>query len=136
VDEEFFFPQNVRTTYRLLHMGPRHLKRAATGAGVLLAGSALAVMKGLALPWAALGATVLGTAYGLTYCLPLYGDDQALLDLWAELQAHYRRQTVFPFRPTLQVVEVKPAHDMESLITNLEAAATRESERPGVALRR
>lgn len=93
MDEEFFFPQNVRTSYRLWILGPKHLKR--------LAGApALALLAGLPLlrisPFlAAVVAGLLGAAYAVTLCLPLLGDDQTLSDVGLELLRHRRRQNRF-----------------------------------------
>jgi hypothetical protein len=93
MDEEFFFPQNVRTSYRLWLLGPRHLKRLALAPVLaLLAGWAL---HGLSFLLAAIAAGLLASVYGAVCCLPLLSDEQTLADIGLEILRHRRHQTAF-----------------------------------------
>lgn len=90
MDEEFFFPQNVRTTYRLFMMGPTHLKRL-----VLAPVIAVLVIVGLHRFSLLLGVgagVLLAAIYAGACCVPLMGDDQTLLDVGLEIRRHGRAQ--------------------------------------------
>ena len=93
MDDEFFFPQNVRTSYRLWILGPRHLKRLAVAPVIALL-VALALFK-VSLFLAAVVAGLLATAYTVSFCLPLLADEQTLSDVGLEIQRHRRQQTEF-----------------------------------------
>jgi hypothetical protein len=93
MDEEFFFPQNVRTTYRLWLLGPRQLKRLAVAPVLaLLIGWAL---HGLSFLVAAIAAGLLASVYGAVFCLPLLSDEQTLSDIGLEVLRHRRTQSTF-----------------------------------------
>ena len=93
MDEEFFFPQNVRTTYRLWILGPRHLRRL--GIAPVVALLAFLPLFRVSVLVAAILAGLLGTAYAVVFCLPLLSDDQTLSDVYLEVRRHRRRQTYF-----------------------------------------
>ena len=96
MDEEFFFPQNVRTSYRLWLLGPSHLRRLALAPVILLlTGWAL---HGVSMFLAAVVAGLLTALYTALLCVPLLGDDQTLSDVGLEILRHRRRQTSFPHR--------------------------------------
>jgi len=96
MDEEFFFPQNVRTSYRLWFLGPRHLKRLALAPVIALAtGWAL---HGLSLFLAVAVAGFLAAAYSAVFCLPVFGDDQTLSDIGLEIRRHRKQQARFCHR--------------------------------------
>jgi hypothetical protein len=95
VDDEFFFPQNVRTSYRLWILGPRHLKRMALAPVIaLLVGLPLFKVSLLA---AAIVAGLLAGVYVAVFCLPLLSDEQTLSDVGWEIYRHRRRQTTFAY---------------------------------------
>jgi hypothetical protein len=96
MDEEFFFPQNVRTTYRLWLLGPRHLKRLALAPvlALLLGWATYRISLLLAIALAAFAAAV----YTAVFCLPLLGDDQTLSDIGLEIYRHRRHQNHFAHR--------------------------------------
>lgn len=100
MDEEFFFPQNVKTTYRLWLLGPKHLKRLAL-APVIAVAAGLALYS-LSLFVAALVAGLLAAAYGAICCVPLLGEDQTLSDIWLEIWRHRRRQATFEHRKEVE----------------------------------
>jgi hypothetical protein len=96
LDEEFFFPQNVRTSYRLWLLGPRHLKRLTLAPVILLlVGWAL---HGVSIFLAAVMAGLLTALYTGLVCVPLLGDDQTLSDVGLEILRHRRRQSTFRHR--------------------------------------
>jgi hypothetical protein len=92
VDDEFFFPQNVQTTYRLFGMGPRHLRRAALGLPVAV-GLAFVLGRGHVLV-GVLIATILAAAFVAAVCWPTNGDE-TVIDLWLHVRRMQREQTVF-----------------------------------------
>jgi hypothetical protein len=93
MDDEFFFPQNVRTSYRLWILGPRHLKRM-TLAPVIALLVGLPLFK-VSLMAAAIVAGLLAGVYVAVFCLPLLSDEQTLSDVGWEIYRHRRRQTTF-----------------------------------------
>ncbi|HYF90941.1 MAG TPA: hypothetical protein VD969_01710 [Symbiobacteriaceae bacterium] len=93
MDDEFFFPQNVRTSYRLWILGPRHLKRLSLAPLIaVLAG--LALFK-VSLFLAAVVAGLLASVYAALFCIPLLADEQTLSDVGWEVYRHRRHQTAF-----------------------------------------
>lgn len=95
MDDEFFFPQNVRTSYRLWILGPRHLKRMALAPVIaLLVGLPLFKVSLMA---AAIVAGLLAGVYVAVFCLPLLSDEQTLSDVGWEIYRHRRRQTTFAY---------------------------------------
>jgi hypothetical protein len=96
VDDEFFFPQNVRTSYRLWIFGPKHLRRLAVALVIaVLAGLALYRVSVLL---AALVAGLLAGAYVAVFCLPILADEQTLADVGWEIRRHRRHQTSFDYQ--------------------------------------
>lgn len=93
MDEEFFFPQNVRTTYRLWILGPRHLKRLALAPLIALAVGWLFV--GVSLFLAALLAALFASAYAGLCCVPVLAEERTAWDVWQELRRHQKGQAVF-----------------------------------------
>jgi len=94
MNEEFFFPQNVRTSYRLWLMGPRHLRRLAGAVPIgLMVGWMLHRMP---LVVVAAGVVLVLSGYVAAACLPLLGDDLTLWDVGREIRRHRRQQTWFP----------------------------------------
>lgn len=92
MDEEFFFPQNVQTTYQLFGMGPKHLKRLVAGAPVvLLLGVLIAQAHVL---FGVLIATILAGAYVGGCCYPVNGEE-TVADLWLHVRLMRQQQTVF-----------------------------------------
>lgn len=96
MDEEFFFPQNVRTSYRLWILGPRHLRRLAVAP--VLAMLAFLPLYPISVFLAAVVAGLLGSAYAVAFCLPLLSDEQTLSDVHMEIRRNRRRQTYFAAR--------------------------------------
>ncbi len=90
MDEEFFFPQNVRTTYRLFMMGPTHLKRLVL-VPVIVVGVILGLYRFSVLLGVGVG-VLLAAVYAGACCVPLMGDDQTLLDVGLEIRRHGRAQ--------------------------------------------
>ena len=118
MDEEFFFPQNVRTSYRLFMLAPVHLKRL-----ILAPVIAVVAVIGLYQIWLLLGVGVgvlLAAIYAGLCCFPLMGDDQTLLDVGLEIRRHGKAQGRY-----LNQKEV------ESRAYAQEGPAT--ADRPGVA---
>lgn len=95
MDEEFFFPQNVRTEYRLWIFGPKHLRRLALG--LVLALLVGWLFHGLSLLLAAILAALMGTLWAGLFCLPVLHDEVTPWDLWREMQHHARGQTQFHY---------------------------------------
>ncbi|MFZ5823448.1 MAG: hypothetical protein ACOY94_03775 [Bacillota bacterium] len=93
MDEEFFFPQNVQTSYRLFMLGPVHLKRLALAPVIALA-AVLALYRVTLFGSMAL-AVLLASVYAAACCFPLMGDDQTLLDVGLEIRRHGRSQGRF-----------------------------------------
>jgi hypothetical protein len=92
MDEEFFFPQNVQTSYRLFGMGPRHLRRLVMGLPVVLA---VAVLVGrFDVLWGVLVGALLAAAYVAGGCWPTDGAE-TVFDLWLHIRRMQREQTVF-----------------------------------------
>lgn len=91
LDEEFFFPQNIRTGYRLWIFSARHLRRLVwapvcaviTGWPLLQASVLLGVVVG-----SAVGAGFAGVA-----CVPVFADEQTVSDALIELHRHRQSQT-------------------------------------------
>lgn len=100
MDERYFFPQNVRTDYRLtvlfVSLGPRHLKRAAVGGAVILASTYLA-LRSVSLLQAALVASIAFSSYLAVCCLPVFPDDITIGDLVRRLYDKRNSQQVFPY---------------------------------------
>lgn len=95
MDEEFFFPQNVTTTYRILGMGPRHLRRGGVGlAGAL--GLAVLVARQSDLFTGLMVSTLLLLVYVAGFAYPTFGEE-SLADVWLHLWAKSRVQTRFPY---------------------------------------
>lgn len=92
MDDEFFFPQNVQTTYRLFGMAPRHLRRAAAGLPVAILVGALVAQAHVLM--GVLVATILGGAYLAGFCWPANGEE-TVLDLWLHVRRMHQHQTVF-----------------------------------------
>lgn len=93
MDEEFFFPQNVRTEYRLWMFGPKHLRRLALGVVAAMAVGWL--LHGVSLLLAAILAAVVATAWAGFFCLPVLHDETTAWELWREMRRHARGQTRF-----------------------------------------
>lgn len=93
MDEEFFFPQNVQTSYRLWLMGPKHLKRLILAPVLaILTGWAVA---GLSLYLAAFTAVFLASVYIACVCVPVVAGEQTLIEVWIAVRRHSRTQVVF-----------------------------------------
>ena len=107
MDEEFFFPQNVQTSYRLFGMGPKHLRRLVMGIpGLLLVTVATAKLLSVLV---ALGVgLVLLVAYGAGFCWPTKGEN-TMFDLWLHVRRLRRVQTIFKRE------EAEPADQPKSL---------------------
>ena len=96
MDEEFFFPQNVRTSYRLWLLGPRHLKRLLLAPVIALpTGWAL---YGLSFFLAVTVAAFLAAIYAALFCVPLLADEQTLSDVGLEILRHRRQPARYPHR--------------------------------------
>lgn len=93
MDEEFFFPQNVRTTYRLWILGPRHLRRLALAPVLAVLFGWL--LHGLPLLVAAIGTSLVVAAYCGLGVVPVAADEQTAWDVWREIQTHRRSQSRF-----------------------------------------
>lgn len=96
MDEEFFFPQNVTTTYRIFGMGPRHLKRAGIGAAAAVP-LVLTLAFRIGLFPALVVAAVLLAAYIGAVAYPTSGDE-TLSDVVLHLWAKGRAQTSFAYQ--------------------------------------
>lgn len=106
MDEEFFFPQNVRTSYRLFMLGPAHLKRL-----VLAPVIAILVIVGLyqvSLFLAVAVGILLASVYTGLCCVPLMGDEQTLLDVALEIRRHGRTQGRYPNRREVSPYGMEP----------------------------
>jgi hypothetical protein len=103
MDEEFFFPQNVQTTYRLFGMGPKHLRRLLTGSPVILVAMVLA-SRWMPVPWVVTLAAILLVGYAAGYCWPTNGEN-ALFDLWLNVRRLRRSQTIFIRQEVLPAAE-------------------------------
>lgn len=90
MDEEFFFPQNVRTSYRLWLFGPRHLLRLA--AAPVLAVVFGWLVHGLSLTLGVIFGVMVGAAYTALCCVPILESDETLLDVGLSLLRHRRQQ--------------------------------------------
>jgi hypothetical protein len=115
VDDEFFFPQNVQTTYRLFGLGPKHLRRAAMGLPAALAIAAL-LGRGHAL-WGVLVGTILAAAYVGGACWPANGDE-TVLDLWLHVRRMQRQQTIFNKREATDAGSIR-THSLGAPVWNL-----------------
>jgi hypothetical protein len=96
LDEDFFFPQNVRTSYRLWVFGPKHLRRIGAGLPVIVLGAAY-LGRTLSLPMAAAFVACCAAVYIAAWCWPLFTDEQTVLDLLLHLHRRRRQQTAFPY---------------------------------------
>jgi len=93
MDEEFLFPQNVQTGYRLWLFGPRHLRRLSLAPVLaILLGWPLAGVSVLA---AAIGGTLAGTAYAVVVCVPIFPEEETLWDALREIRRHRRSPNWF-----------------------------------------
>jgi hypothetical protein len=90
MDEEFFFPQNVRTSYRLFMLGPTHLKRLVLAPVIALA--AIIGLYRISLFLGVGAGVLLAAIYAGLCCIPLMGDDQTMLDMALEIRRHQRSQ--------------------------------------------
>lgn len=93
MDEEFFFPQNVRTEYRLWIFGPRHLRRLP----LVLIPAVLVVWltHEFSTTLAAVLAVLVASVHCTVYCLPVLHDEETVWDLWQEMLRHRDSQTRF-----------------------------------------
>lgn len=96
MDEEFFFPQNVRTSYRLWMFGPKHLRRLGAGLPVIVLGAGY-LSRTLPLPLAAALVACVVALYTAAWCWPVFSDEQTVLDLVLHLRRKRRQQTEFPY---------------------------------------
>jgi hypothetical protein len=95
MDDEFFFPQNVTTTYRIFGLGPRHLRRAAIGLGPALL-LAMALARWTSFFSALLVAAVLLLLYVAAFAYPTFGDE-TLMDIVLHQRAKTRTQTAYQY---------------------------------------
>lgn len=93
MDEEFLFPQNVRTTYRLWVLGPRHLKRL--GLAPILAMITGWLLHELPLALSASGTSLVVAGFCGLCVVPVTADEQTAWDVWREIRLHRRVQTQF-----------------------------------------
>lgn len=108
LDEEFFFPQNVRTPYRFWLFGPRHLRRML-----------LAPVLGLVFGWlgyrvsflTGVGLGVFAAAlYTGLCCLPVLAGEETAWDIAREILTHMRSQTRFDVRGEVSLLDVSGPH--------------------------